>query len=216
MLKLQIIIGSTRQGRNAELVMRWLAPVVKAHPEFETEILDLREWPLPFFQETMATVGDFANPTYSEPIVKRWNAKIKEADAFLIVTPEYNHGISAVLKNAIDSVFLSFGFRLKPVAFVGYSVGVAGGVRAIESLNQVMIEAEALPVRTQAIIPFVANAFDAEGKPTNPQLPAGVGIILDDLAWLGKALATARAQGMPPPPTFRMRAALAKLQAPAK
>ena len=89
MLKLQILVGSTRAGRNADLVMRWLSPTVAAHPAFESEALDLRDWPLPFFQETIATLGDFADPTYSDPLVKRWNQKIKEADAYLVVTPEY-------------------------------------------------------------------------------------------------------------------------------
>src|SRR5579859_1538367 len=142
MLRLQIIVGSTRDGRHADAVLRWLAPVAKAHPAFETEVIDLREWPLPFFQETMATVGDFRNPTYSQPIVKQWNQKIAEGDAYLFVTAEYNHSVPAVLKNAIDSVFVSFGFRHKPAGFVGYSIGVAGGSRAVEHLAQIGFEAE--------------------------------------------------------------------------
>ena len=76
MLKLQVIVGSTRPSRHAELVLRWLGPVAAAHADFQVETLDLREWPLPFFQETIATVGDLANPTYSDPQVKRWNDKI--------------------------------------------------------------------------------------------------------------------------------------------
>ena len=74
-------------------------------PGFNVEVLDLRDWPLPFFAETCATIGDFANPTYHDPIVKRWNTKIGEGDAYLFITPEYNHSIPGVLKNAIDSVF---------------------------------------------------------------------------------------------------------------
>jgi NAD(P)H-dependent FMN reductase len=207
MLKLQVIVGSTRPGRAADGVVRWLTPLVRAHAAFESELLDLRDWPLPFFQENMATIGDFKNPTYSDPIVKRWNEKIKEADAYLIVTPEYNHGIPGVLKNAIDTVFLSFGFRQKPVAFVGYSAGIAAGVRSVEQLNQVFLECEAVPVRTQTLIPMVMNAFDAEGKPVNAALGLGLTIMLDDLAWLAKALKNARVEGQLPPPTFRMRAA---------
>ncbi|HUB10055.1 MAG TPA: NAD(P)H-dependent oxidoreductase [Myxococcales bacterium] len=210
MLELQVIIGSTRDGRQADPVLRWLVPAVQAHPAFHAEVLDLRDWPLPFFKETFATLGDPANPTYSDPLVKRWNEKIRAGDAFLLVTPEYNHGPSGVLKNAIDSVFVSFGFRHKPVAFVGYSGGVGAGVRAVEQLNQVMLETEAVPVRTQTLIPFVTAAFDAAGKPVNATLGVGLGVMLDDLAWLGKALKTARAEGELPPPTVRMRAALAK------
>jgi NAD(P)H-dependent FMN reductase len=210
MLKVQVIIGSTREGRAADAVVRWLIPIVRSREDFAVETLDLRDWPLPFFQETLATVGDFNNPTYSDPLVKSWNNKIKEADAYVIVTPEYNHGVSGVLKNAIDTVFLSFGFRHKPVAFVGYSAGVAAGVRAVESLNQIMLETEAVPVRTQTLIPFVANAFDAQGQPANSALNVGLAVMLDDLAWLAKALKTARAEGELSPPVFRMRAGAAK------
>lgn len=210
MLRLQIIVGSTREGRLADPVLRWLGPAAKAHKDFEVEILDLRGWPLPFFQENMATIGDFNNPTYSDPHVKAWNDKIKQADAFLIVTPEYNHSLPGVLKNAIDTVFLSYGFRHKPVAFVSYSAGVAAGVRAVEHLNQIMLEAEAVPVRTQTLIPLAATAFDAEGRPVNPVLAAGLAIMLDDLAWLARPLKAARAEGEPLPPTVRLRAATAK------
>jgi len=204
MLKLQIIIGSTREGRKADSVFRWILPAAKSHKAFEVETLDLREWPLPMFQETVATVGDFSNPTYSEPLIKSWNDKVKEADAYLIITPEYNHSMPGVLKNAIDSVFFSFGFRHKPVAYAGYSVGVGAGVRAVEHLNHVMIEAEAVPIRTQVLVPFVNNAFDAEGKPVSPMLQAGLTVTLDDLAWMAKALKAARSEGQLPPPSTRM------------
>ncbi len=213
MLKLQIIVGSTRSGRHADAVLRWLLPVAQARGVFEVETLDLRDWPLPFFQETAATVGNLNDPTYSDPLVKRWNSKIKEADAYLIITPEYNHSVPGVLKNAIDSVFLSFGFRHKPVAFVGYSIGVAAGVRAVEHLNQIMLETDAVPLRTPTLIPFVANAFDAAGTPTNPALGVGLTVMLEDLAWLAKALKTARDEGEPPPPTLRIRAGVAALTA---
>ena len=210
MLKLQLIVGSTREGRNSDPVTKWLVPVAQAHPAFETEVLDLREWKLPMFQETFATLGNPADPTYSDPLVKKWNQKIKEADAFLMITPEYNHSVPAVLKNAIDTVFASYGFRHKPVAFAAYSMGIAGGVRAAEHLNQIMIETEAVPVRTQTLVPMVSSAFDAEGKPVNPALSAGLNIVLEDLAWLGRALKTARAEGEPLPPTVRLRMAMTK------
>jgi len=210
MLKLQIIVGSTRDVRNADPVLRWLIPFVRAREAFDLEMLDLRQWPLPFFQEGVATIGDLSNPTYSDPLVKRWNDKIKEADAYLIVTPEYNHSLPGVLKNAIDTVFFSFGFRHKPVAYVAYSTGVGAGVRAVEHLNQIMLETEAVPVRTQTLIPYVANAFDAHGKPTNLALDVGLGVMLEDLAWLARALKAARVAGEPPPAVLRIRAGLAK------
>jgi NAD(P)H-dependent FMN reductase len=209
MLKLQIIVGSTRDGRSADGVLRWALPLAQANPDFSVEVLDLRDWPLPMFQESLATVGDFANPTYSDPLVKRWNLKINEADAFLLITPEYNHSFSGVLKNAIDSVFVSFGFRHKPVGCIGYSVGLAAGVRAVEQLNQVMLEQEAVPLKTQVLIPFVAEAFNPDGTAAKPLLDASLRIQLEDLAWLAKPLQAARAAGQLRPPTARLRAVMA-------
>ncbi|MBX7096556.1 MAG: NAD(P)H-dependent oxidoreductase [Myxococcaceae bacterium] len=207
-LRLKLIVGSTRAERTSDPVVRWALPLVQAHPAFTTEVLDLRDWPLPFFQEGPKTIGDPRAPSYSDPLVKRWNQTIVDGDAFVMVTPEYNHGPPAVLKNAIDSVFFSFGFRHKSVGFIGYSAGIAAGVRAVEQLNTVMLETEAVPVRTQVLIPNVAAAFDPAGKPVNPVTGFGLQIMLDDLAWLGRALRTARAQGEPPPPTARLRAAM--------
>ena len=111
MNRLHVIVGSIRPERQVEPLTRWVVGRASAHKEFEVETLDLRDWPLPMFAEGMKTIGDLANPTYSSPIVKRWNQKIAEADAYLFITPEYNHSIPAVLKNAIDSVFVSFAFR---------------------------------------------------------------------------------------------------------
>jgi NAD(P)H-dependent FMN reductase len=209
MLKLKIIIGSTRPTRAADHVIPWVVRQASAHAAFDVEVLDLRDWPLPMFGEHMGTIGDFADPTYSEPIVKRWNAKIKEADAFLVITPEYNHSVPGVLKNAIDSVFVSFGFRNKPVAAVGYSGGIAGGTRAVEHLALIVVEAESVPLRNTVIIPFVASAFGEDGNPVHAATDIAMNITLDDLAWWGEALAAARARGELIPGSFRARAATA-------
>jgi NAD(P)H-dependent FMN reductase len=209
MSKLLVIVGSTRPTRAADRVLPWLTEKTAEHSAFETEIVDLRDWPLPIFGEHLGTIGDFNDPTYSEPLVKAWNNKIKAADAYIIVTPEYNHSVPGGLKNAIDTVWLSFGFRNKPVAFVGYSVGVAGGVRAIEHLAHVFVETESVPVRSSVVIPFVTDAFDDEGKPVSPMTNVAADVMLDDLAWWAAALEKARAQGELIPSGFRARAALA-------
>jgi NAD(P)H-dependent FMN reductase len=210
MSKLQIIIGSTRPGRAADLVAPWVIERARALGGFEVEVLDLRDWPLPIFEETLETVGDFNDPTYSSPIVRAWNQKIREGDAYLVITPEYNHSVPAVLKNAIDSVFVSFAFRNKPMLAVGYSGGIAGGVRAIEHLAQIAVEAEMVPLRTVTVLPQVAEAFDA-GRPVNPVAEISLRIGLDDLKWWSDVLAAARARGQLPPAAFRIRAAAATL-----
>jgi NAD(P)H-dependent FMN reductase len=156
------------------------------------------------FGEHAGTIGDFADPTYSEPVVRAWNNKIKEGHAFVIITPEYNHSIPGVLKTALDSVFVSFGLRHKPIAAVGYSSAIGGGVRAIEHLAHMVIEADAVPLRGSVIIPNLASTF-ADGLPTHPATDIALTIMLDDLAWWSKALEHARARE-PPPAVFRMRA----------
>src|SRR5262245_19545987 len=99
MLNLKIIVGSTREGRAADRVAPWVAERATKHEAFDPEVLDLRDWALPMFQETIATIGDFRDPTYSDPVVRRWNHTIKAADAVVVITPEYNHSIPGVLKN---------------------------------------------------------------------------------------------------------------------
>jgi NAD(P)H-dependent FMN reductase len=207
--KLHVIIGSTRPGRAADLVAPWVIDRAQSHGGFDVEVLDLRDWALPMFTETFETVGDFNDPTYSSPVVRSWNHKIAAADAFLVITPEYNHSVPAVLKNAIDSVFVSFAFRNKPIAAVGYSGGIAGGVRAIEHLAQIAVEAEMVPLRTATIFPQVFQAFTPDHQPVNPVADLSLRIALDDLKWWSDVLEKARADGQLPPAAFRIQAAAA-------
>jgi NAD(P)H-dependent FMN reductase len=208
MSKLLIIVGSTRPGRAADAVLPWVVRHAEAHGAFEVEVADLRDWALPHFAEHWGTIGDISDPTYSDPIVKAWNAKVKESDAFIVITPEYNHSVPGVLKNAIDTVWLSFGFRNKPVASVGYSGGVSGAIRAIEHLAHIFVEAEAVPLRNTVVLPQLQSVFNADGEPTAPMPKAALSVMLDDLAWWSAALGKARAEGELPPGSFRVRAAV--------
>jgi NAD(P)H-dependent FMN reductase len=214
MSKLQIIVGSTRPTRSADLVVPWVVSAAKAHGGFDVELIDLRDWPLPMFGEHLGTIGDFNDPTYSDPIVKAWNQKVKEADAYIFITPEYNHSIPGVLKNAIDTVFVSFAFRNKPIAAIGYSAGIGAGIRAIEHLAHVVVEAEGVPLRNTVVVPFVTKAFDDEGQPVDPMTRISLDIVLDDLAWWSSALETARAAGELAPGAFRARAAMTAVSTP--
>src|ERR1700759_2945539 len=126
MSKLLVIVGSTRPTRAADLVLPWLTEKVAEHEAFDAEIVDLRDWPLPIFAEHFGTIGDFNDPTYSEPLVKAWNRKVKDADAYVIATPADKPSGPGGRKNATDSVGVSFGSRNKPVAFVSYAGGQAG------------------------------------------------------------------------------------------
>lgn len=206
MLTLHIVIGSTRPDRAADAVASWVVERARATPAFAVDVIDLRDWPLPFFAETRETIGDFSDPTYHHPIVKQWNNKIAEGDAFLFITPEYNHSFPAVLKNAIDSVFASYAFRNKPAGFVGYSAGLAAGVRAVEHLAHVAIEAEMVPLRNTVLLARVGGAFDETGAPTDPMADVGLRILLDDLEWWASLLQSAR-DGQLLPAGARMQAA---------
>ena len=212
MLKLKILIGSTRPTRAADRVAPWVVERAIGHGSFDVEVLDLRDWALPMFQEHVGTIGDFNDPTYSDPVVRQWNRKLKETDALLVITPEYLHSIPGILKNALDSVFVSFALRNKPMAAVGYSIGIAAGVRAVERLMDVAIESEMVPLRDTVLIPKVDSAFDAHGAPVDPMTTIAMTIMLDDLAWWAALLAQGRAQGELVPASFRTRAALATIQ----
>jgi NAD(P)H-dependent FMN reductase len=197
-LSLKIIVGSTRPERAADLILPWVRRTADANNSFDVETLDLREWGLPMFAETFQTVGDPADPTYSQPLVKKWNTNIDAADAVLFITPEYNHSIPAALKNAIDTVFFSFALRNKPAAFVGYSMGAVGGARAVEHLAHVAIEAEMVPLRNSVLIPHVQAAFTANGEIVNPASSAALTVLLQDLEWWAQVLHDARASSLPP------------------
>jgi NAD(P)H-dependent FMN reductase len=201
-LTLKLIVGSTRTGRRADLVAPWVARRATIHGAFDVEVLDLRRYPLPMFGEDTGT----DHPAWETPAVRAWNAVIAEADAYVVITPEYNHSVPAVLKNAIDNVFGSHAFRNKVAGFVGYSAGRIGGARAVEHLAHVAIEAELVPLRNAVLIGQVHETM-AGGAPADPGTDAALDAMLDDLAWWGWALRAAREAGELPPVAARRAAA---------
>jgi NAD(P)H-dependent FMN reductase len=210
-LELKILVGSTRAGRAADLVLPWLVDRSATHGAFVVEVLDLRDWRLPMFGETHEGVIGLAGSGNSDAILRRWNSTVAAGDAYLFLTPEYNHSVPAVLKNAIDSVFGSFGFRNKAAGFVGYSAGLVGGARAVEHLAHIAIEAELVPLRNATLIAQIHQAFGADGRPHDPRYDDRLTVLLDDLAWWGDALRRARDAGELPPPHARREPARAEL-----
>ena len=183
-----VVIGSTRQNRLGEPVARWFAAIAAAREDLAIEVVDLKDWDLPFL--TTPVPPAMAPP--SDELTRRWAAKVEEADGYVLVTPEYNHGYPAALKNALDHVF--HPWRRKPVSFVGYG-GPAGGVRAVEQLRQVVVELEMVPLRHQVSIPRAYMAFDGDGTLRDPWHAEDAARLLDELAWWAAALRTARAGG---------------------
>jgi NAD(P)H-dependent FMN reductase len=164
-IKIAVIIGSTRAGRFGDKPAHWIFEEANRQRGVVAELLDLRDYPLPFFDEPMGPAA--LNENYSHESVRKWAAKVKESDGFIIVSPEYNHGYPAVLKNAIDSIFPEWNY--KPVGFVGY--GNAGGARSIEQLRQVAVEMKMVPIRGALHLPIeVYLAVMNEKAPVNPDL----------------------------------------------
>lgn len=146
-LKIKVILGSTRQGRFGERPAQWIFEEAKKLEGVEAELLDLRDYPMPFFESP--TPPSMAQGKYENETVQKWAAKIDDGDAFIIITPEYNHGYPAVLKNAMDVI--SPEWHRKPVGFVSY--GSAVGARAVEQLRQVAVELQMAPIRNAVHIP---------------------------------------------------------------
>lgn len=140
-LSIKIIAGSTREGRFSDKAAAWVATVLRKNDGVETEVVDLRDYDMPFFDNPESPA--FKSTPYTHEAVVRFTKKIAEADAYIIVTPEYNHSMPGVLKNAMDWVYQEWGD--KPIGFVSY--GSVGGARVVEHLRLVAIELHMAPIR---------------------------------------------------------------------
>lgn len=188
-LRIKVILGSTRQGRFSEKPGRWIFEEAKKRENLNVELLDLRDYPMPFFNE--AETPGYKSKPYAHEAVARWTAKIAEADGFIIVAPEYNHGYPAVLKNALDYVYQEWNG--KPVGFVTY--GGALGARSVEQLRLVGVELQMAPIRNAIHMSFDVVIAAAKGTPEADifaPYAERVGSLLDQLIWWTKALKRAR------------------------
>jgi NAD(P)H-dependent FMN reductase len=187
MLKIKIIWGTHRQETFGENPVKLVRAAAEKITDWEVEFIDLREQNIPY--EIGSPTPSQANEKYEDPIVTEWSKKIKEADAFIIVTTEYNHGYPAILKNALDHLYPEW--QRKAVAFVGYGAEL-GGARAIEQLRQVAVELHMISIRDAVYIPYVWEAFGSDGVPLNERLPGKLEHMFTDLTWWAKALKAAR------------------------
>lgn len=180
MVNVGIIVGSTRPGRHADVVAQWVLEHASSRTDAKFKVIDTRDFELPLLDEEIPP----SQGKYSQAHTKRWAEAISACDAFIFVTPEYNHSTSGALKNAID--FLYKEWNNKAAAFVSY--GSVGGSRAVEQLRQVMAELQIADVRAQVM--FFLNQDFGEGQTFSPAkgreklLPP----MLDQLVGWGKAL----------------------------
>lgn len=189
MLKIALIVGSTRPGRFADIPVKWLLEGARIRADFKIDVLDLRDHVLPFYEE--AVLPPYNGGAYSNPAAEAWRHKIGEYDAFIATAAEYNHGPTGVLKNAFDSA--AFEWRRKPIAFLGY--GSVGGARAIEHLRGVAIELHMAPIKPEvniAMEPMLGIMRGGKSFDDYPYLADSRTVVFDHLVWWGNALKAAR------------------------
>lgn len=175
-MKVMLIVGSVREGRVADKVANWALGQLSKDSDLEVDVADLKDIPLPFFNEQVTP--DSAKGQFINPVGTAWAKRVAEADAFVMLVAEYNHGPTAVLKNAIDWVY--DGWLNKPVGFISYG-GLAGGTRAVEQLKQIVMNVKLIPINIPVLFPQVSKAFDDSGQPLNSAVNDSMGKMLIEL-----------------------------------
>lgn len=183
-LRIGIILGSTRPNRNGEAVAEWVHKLASKRGDADYELVDLKDFNLPLLDEPIPP----SQGKYSQPHTKRWAAKVDTFDAFVFVTPEYNHGTSGALKNALD--FLYQEWNNKAAGFVSY--GSAGGVRAVETLRLVMGELQVADVRAQVMLSLMTDFENFSTFKPAPHHEQTLKTMLDQLLAWGAAMRSVR------------------------
>ncbi len=179
--RLMIIVASTRPGRMGTPVANWFVPLAREYGAFDVDVVDLAELDLPLLNEpNHPRLRDYMHPHTHE-----WSARVDAADAFVFVTPEYNHGYPAALKNAID--YLHQEWLHKPVAFVSYG-GIAAGTRSMQQLTQVVTAVKLLPLDEAVNIPFVRTLVHDGVLDASDSMERAVPSMLDELLRVQAAL----------------------------
>ncbi len=185
--RIAIILATTRATRFGEKPARWIREIAAARKDMEVELLDLRDYPMPFFDEPASNAWV---PSKNE-VAKRWQKTIAGFDGYVFVTAEYNRSIPAVLKNALDYAYPEW--NRKPAAYVGY--GSVGAARAIEHLRLICVELQMAPMRNGVHLQgadFMAALQQGKDFRELPYLQKNAGVMLDELQWWASALKSAR------------------------
>ncbi|MBZ9678484.1 NADPH-dependent FMN reductase [Mesorhizobium sp. ES1-1] len=185
--KIAIVVGSTRAARFADVPTAWIAKIAKAHADIDVDVVDLRDFPLPFFDEVASSAWV---PSTNE-VALRWQKKVAEYDGFIFTAAEYNHAPTAVLKNAFD--YAANEWNKKPAGFVGY--GSVGGARAVEQLRMIAVELQMAPVKSAVHIAwgdFLAVRQVEKKLDEIEHLNQAATALINDVVWWAKALKTAR------------------------
>jgi NAD(P)H-dependent FMN reductase len=190
MIKAAIIVGSTRPGRHADVVANWVLEKAQKRTDAEFEIVDIKDFDLPLLDEPAPP----SRGQYSKPHTKAWAQKIAAYDAFVFVTPEYNHAPSAALKNALDFIYSEW--NNKSAGFVAYGAS-ASGARAVEQLRLVVSELQVADVRTPVLLSLINDFENYSVFKPNPAHEKTLSTMLDQMIAWGTALKTLRASNPP-------------------
>jgi NAD(P)H-dependent FMN reductase len=189
--KIAIIVGSTRKVRFADIPTKYIAEKAAAHGRLDVEVVDLRDYPMPLFDEMASNAW---MPT-QDPVAVKWQKKLAEFDGYIFVAAEYNHSITGVLKNALDQAYVEWA--KKPMGIVGY--GGVGGARAAEHLRMIGVELQMVPVRNAVHIGGgdffkVHPGFGGSGNLADIETSIGAAAqaMLDDMVWWANATKAAR------------------------
>ncbi|MEX0168703.1 NADPH-dependent FMN reductase [Streptomyces sp. LMG1-1-1.1] len=187
-LRVAVIQGSTRDGRLGPTVARWIDTHAAARADMSTDLIDLAETPLP---TVFPQLGQAPARQEDRDLLAAVSPRLAAADAFVVVTPEYNHSYPASLKNAID--WHNREWHAKPVALVAYG-GFSAGLRAVEHLRAVFAELHAVTIREAVGLQGVWGQFDAQGRAVDPAADTAATSMLDQLAWWAQVLREGRAK----------------------
>ncbi|MDZ5619396.1 NAD(P)H-dependent oxidoreductase [Nocardioides sp. HM23] len=183
-LRIAIIVGSTRPGRRGADVAAWVADAARRRTDATYDVVDLADHPLPHLDEAMPPILG----SYTEPHTRAWAATIAEYDGFIVVTPEYNHSIPGVLKNAIDFLFAEWNHKAAGV--VAY--GAENGARAAEHLRQIFGELKVPVVRQYVGLSLYLDFEDFERLAPRPELSGSLETLFDEVTLWGEALRRVR------------------------
>jgi NAD(P)H-dependent FMN reductase len=181
---IQIILASTRTQRRGAPIACWFTELAAVRGDLSVELVDLAELSLPLLANASPPRGIQSR----DDAAHEWSQKVAAADGYVVVTPEYNHGYPASLKNALDHLFSEWS--RKPIGFVSYGAS-GGGVRAVEQLRQVAIELDMVPIRRQIAIARVWTAISEDGELRRPPIDEAHAL-LDDIVWWATTLRTGR------------------------
>jgi NAD(P)H-dependent FMN reductase len=191
MSAISVIVGTTRKARFSEKPAHWILEHLKKRQDVDARLLDLRDFPMPFFDQPL-TPAMPGRPAFENEAVQRWTAAIGASDGYVIATAEYNYGPAAVLKNAIDWVYPEW--QRKPVSFISW--GSAAGTRSVQQLRVTAIELQLAPIRSSVHIPvstLMAHYQGGDVATGLAELDGPANAMIDDLLWWTNTLKAGRA-----------------------